>query len=190
MYIKNSMGKVFGTSFVKYGQTLTKHAESMTDFFLHVKELPVSLNFLMFVAVMIIVSSSNEDKMGGYYSMKTLLLPNGGTEILNVHPEDVVYVRADGNYCIMTVTGGFEQELWISMKRFASIVGEQLNGARPLFIGVGRSLVVNMSYIYRVNPVKGELVLFDSANPAKIELHASSAALSALREYLDTLNRE
>lgn len=127
---------------------------------------------------------------GDRREMKTLLLPNGGTEVLNVHPGDIVYVRADGNYCLMTMTGGFEQELWISMKRFASIAEEQLSDGPAAFVVVGRSLIVNLSYIYRINPAKGELVLFDSSNPARISLHASSVALSSLKEYLDRMNRE
>ncbi|MDE6147065.1 MAG: hypothetical protein K2G18_03285, partial [Bacteroidales bacterium] len=92
--------------------------------------------------------------------------------------------------CLMTIPGGFDQELWISMKRFASIAEEQLSDGPAAFVVVGRSLIVNLSYIYRINPAKGELVLFDSSNPARISLHASSVALSSLKEYLDRMNRE
>ena len=37
--------------------------------------------------------------------MKELILPNSGTEILKIRPSDILYIEADGNYCVMYMTG-------------------------------------------------------------------------------------
>ncbi len=123
--------------------------------------------------------------------MKELILPNSGTELLKVHPYDIMYIEADGNYCRMHLTGGFEQQLWFSRQKFIAVIDEQLKTEKPMFVVVGRSYIINISFIYRINPVQGELILFDSSNPAQTTLHASQEALNRLkRELLVSLDRE
>lgn len=116
--------------------------------------------------------------------MKELLLPNSGTELLKVHPSDILYIEADGNYCNMHLTGGFCQQLWFSRQKFIGMISEQLRTERPAFITVGRSYIVNITYIYRINPVKGELTLFDRNRPSLTELHASQEALNSLKRII------
>ncbi len=121
--------------------------------------------------------------------MKELILPNSGTELLKVHPSDIIYIEADGNYCRMFLTGGFEQQLWFNRQRFIAIISEQMKSEKPMFVVVGRSYIINMSFIYRINPVQGELILFDSANPSQTTLHASQEALNNLKQKLISMNR-
>lgn len=116
--------------------------------------------------------------------MKELLLPNSGTEILKVQPPDILYIEADGNYCNMHITGGFTQQLWFSRQKFIGIISEQLRNERPVFVTVGRSYIINITYIYLINPVKGELILFDRKNPAMTTLHASQQALNSLKKII------
>lgn len=119
--------------------------------------------------------------------MKELILPNGGTELLKVRPSDIIYIEADGNYCCMYLTGGFRQQLWFNRQRFIAIINEQMKSERPTFVVVGRSYIVNMAYIFLINPAQGELMLFDSANPGQTRLHASQEALSKLRREIACL---
>ena len=114
-------------------------------------------------------------------AMKELILPNSGTELLKVRPSDIVYVEAEGNYCCMYLTGGFRQQLWFSRQKFIAIINEQLKAEQPTFVVVGRSFIINIAYIYLINPVQGDLILFDAANPSQIKLHASQEALNRLK---------
>lgn len=116
--------------------------------------------------------------------MKDLLLPNSGTELLKVQPPDILYIEADGNYCNMHITGGFTQQLWFSRQKFIGIISEQLRNERPVFVTVGRSYIVNITYIYLINPIKGELILFDRKTPAMTTLHASQVALNSLKKII------
>ena len=108
-------------------------------------------------------------------------MPNSGTELLKVRPSDIVYVEAEGNYCCMYLTGGFRQQLWFSRQKFIAIINEQLKAEQPTFVVVGRSFIINIAYIYLINPVQGDLILFDAANPSQIKLHASQEALNRLK---------
>ena len=120
--------------------------------------------------------------------MKELIFSNSGTELLKVRPEDIVYIEADGNYCRMYLRGGFEQQLWFNRQRFISIISKQLRDEKPTFIVVGRSYIINLAYIFRINPVQSELILFDSSKPEQISLHASQEALNKLKKEILILN--
>lgn len=121
--------------------------------------------------------------------MKELIFSNSGTELLKVRPEDIVYIEADGNYCRMYLRGGFEQQLWFNRQRFISIISNQLRDEKPTFIVVGRSYIINLAYIFRINPVQSELMLFDSSKPEQISLHASQEALNKLKKEILILNK-
>ena len=62
--------------------------------------------------------------------MKELILPNSGTEILKIRPSDILYIEADGNYCVMHMTGGFRQQLWFSRQKFISLINEQMKAEK------------------------------------------------------------
>ena len=119
--------------------------------------------------------------------MKEIILPNSGTELIKVRPSDIIYIEADGNYCYMYLTGGYKQQLWFNRQKFISLINEQLKSEKPQFIAVGRSYIVNITYIYLVNPIQGNMILYDSTNPAQIKLHASQEALNKLKEMIHDL---
>lgn len=121
-------------------------------------------------------------------TMKELILPNSGTELLKVRPSDIVYVEAEGNYCCMYLTGGFKQQLWFNRQKFIAIINEQMKAERPTFVVVGRSFIINIAYIYLINPVQGDLILFDAANPSRIKLHASQEALNRLKKEIGAMS--
>lgn len=123
------------------------------------------------------------------WKMKELILQNTGSELLKVRPSDILYVESDGNYCRMILTGGFSQQLWFSRKKFISAISSQMKSERPVFVVVGRSWIINMNYIYRINPLLGELVLFDPCTPSQIKLHASQDALNRLKNEIMALNK-
>lgn len=118
--------------------------------------------------------------------MKTLIFQNTGTELLRVNPEDILYVEADGNYCKMFLKGSEMQNLWFNKNHFTSIIEKQIGNGTPEFICVGRSLIINCMYIYRINPSKGELIMYGSGCDSMVSLHASQVALSSLKDYIES----
>ena len=118
-------------------------------------------------------------------AMKDILIHNGGTELLKVRSSDIIYVEAEGNYCSMYLAGGFRQQLWFNRQKFIAVINEQMKAEKPVFISVGRSFIVNLAYIYLINPVQGDLILYDSRS--QIKLHASQEALNRLKEIIHDL---
>lgn len=121
--------------------------------------------------------------------MQTLFFPNTSTELLRVNVDDIIYVEADGNYCMMHLKGDIIQNLWFNMKHFSSLIEEQMKDDMPVFIEVGRSLIINRKYIYRINPRKGDLILFGAACSDLVNLHASVAALEQLWKYIQSVEK-
>ena len=117
--------------------------------------------------------------------MKEILIHNGSTELLKVRSSDIIYVEAEGNYCCMYLAGGYKQQLWFNRQKFIAIINEQMKAEKPVFISVGRSFIVNISYIYLINPIQGDIVLHDSKS--QIKLHASQEALNRLKELIHDL---
>lgn len=117
--------------------------------------------------------------------MKEILIHNAGTELIKVRSSDIMYVEAEGNYCCMYLAGGFRQQLWFNRQKFIAIINEQMRAEKPIFISVGRSFIVNLSYIYLINPVHGDMVLYDGKS--QIKLHASQEALNKLKEMIKDL---
>ena len=117
--------------------------------------------------------------------MKEILIHNGGTELLKVRSSDIIYIEAEGNYCCMYLAGGYKQQLWFNRQKFIAIINEQMKAEKPVFISVGRSFIVNISYIYLINPIQGEMVLYDGKS--QIKLHASQEALNRLKEVIHDL---
>ena len=120
-------------------------------------------------------------------AMKEILIHNGGTELIKVRSSDIIYIEAEGNYCCMYLAGGFKQQLWFNRQKFIAIINEQMRAEKPVFISVGRSFIVNLTHIYLINPVQGDLVLYDSRAPQQIKLHASQEALNRLKEMIHDL---
>lgn len=63
---------------------------------------------------------------------------------------------------------------------------EQLGTEVCTFIRIGKRLIVNRTYIYKINLNKQQLVLSEFALNEPIELSASREALRLLKEYLES----
>lgn len=122
-----------------------------------------------------------------FKKMKEILIQNGSTELIKVRSSDIVYVEAEGNYCSMYLAGGFRQQLWFNRQKFIAIINEQMRAEKPVFTAVGRSYIVNLSYIFLINTIQGDMVLYDSRCPQQIKLHASQDALNKLKDTIHDL---
>ena len=122
-----------------------------------------------------------------FKKMKEILIQNGSTELIKVRSSDIVYVEAEGNYCSMYLAGGFRQQLWFNRQKFIAIINEQMRAEKPAFTAVGRSYIVNLSYIFLINTIQGDMVLYDSRCPQQIKLHASQDALNKLKDTIHDL---
>ena len=105
------------------------------------------------------------------------------TELVRVATDEIVYVRADGNYSDLMLTSGKSRKMTFQLHFFDEIF--QLL-RRNMFVRVGRSLIVNKRYIHVVN-LTDQMLLF-AGQQIKSEIapvRVSREALKQLKEQLE-----
>ena len=78
------------------------------------------------------------------------------TELVRVATDEIVYVRADGNYSDMVLTNGKSRKMTFQLHFFDEVFQRLQNN---MFVRVGRSLIVNKRYIYVINLTEQQLIL-------------------------------
>lgn len=76
------------------------------------------------------------------------------TEMVRVATTEIVYVKADGNYSEMVLINNRKHRITMQLHVFEGYF-QQLN--KNFFTRVGRSLIVNKRYIYRINLTEQKL---------------------------------
>jgi len=82
------------------------------------------------------------------------------TELVRVATDEIVYVRADGNYSDLVLTNGKSRKMTFQLHFFDEVFQRLHNN---MFVRVGRSLIVNKRYIYVINLTEQQLILFGGA---------------------------
>ena len=78
------------------------------------------------------------------------------TELVRVATDEIVYVRADGNYSDLMLTNGNSRKMTFQLHFFDEVFQQLQNNT---FVRVGRSLIVNKRYIYVINLTEQQLIL-------------------------------
>ena len=99
-------------------------------------------------------------------------------ELVRVATNEIVYVRADGNYSDIMLTNGKSRKLTFQLHFFDDAFQQLENN---MFVRVGRSLIVNKRYIYVIN-LREQLLIF-----AGQQLYGDIRPLSVSRDALKQL---
>ena len=105
------------------------------------------------------------------------------TELVRVATDEIVYVRADGNYSDLMLTSGNCRKMTFQIHFFDETFQRLRNN---MFVRVGRSLIVNKRYIHVINLTEqlmrfaGQQIKNDIA-PVRV----SRDALKQLKEQLE-----
>ena len=114
----------------------------------------------------------------------TLILSNVN-ELVRIKPERIVFISSDGNYSTLTLHDRSEQVVTFNLSRMQKLMEEQLHNEASLFIRIGKSLIINRYYIYKINLTKQILVLADMNIDGTFTLSASKEALKQLKTYME-----
>lgn len=99
--------------------------------------------------------------------------------------ERIAYISSDGNYVTVVLHDRTEHVFAFNLLRMQKLVETQLAEEAACFIRIGKSLIINRNYIYKINLTKQELVLSDSRLDGAFRLSASREALRQLKELLE-----
>jgi len=105
------------------------------------------------------------------------------TELVRVATNEIVYVRADGNYSDLMLTNGKKRKMTFQLHFFDEVFQLLRNN---VFVRVGRSLIVNKRYIHVVNLTDQMLVFGGQTITGEIApLQVSRDSLKKLKELLE-----
>lgn len=112
------------------------------------------------------------------------LVFNTSTELLRVPSDAVVFITADGNYSAITVADGSNYVLTLQLGQIEKKIAEMVEEDDNRFIRIGKSLIVNRSFISYVSPSRQKITLSD-CRTFRHEVSASREALKMLKELIE-----
>jgi DNA-binding LytR/AlgR family response regulator len=107
------------------------------------------------------------------------------TELVRVATDEIVYVRADGNYSDLVLTNGKSRKMTFQLHFFDEVFQQLQNN---MFARVGRSLIVNKRYIHVINLT--EQILIFSGQQIKSDIKPVNVSRDALKQLKELLENE
>jgi DNA-binding LytR/AlgR family response regulator len=121
--------------------------------------------------------------------MKKQLIISTSIDLVRIAPERIVYIASDGNYSTLIQSDGEMRMLSFQLGQIEKMISSQLGSDGNIFIRIGKSLIINRSYIYYINISKQKLTLSDVSSFSHT-VTASKEALKQLKELLEKLHRQ
>ena len=120
--------------------------------------------------------------------MKKQLVISTSLDLVRIASDRIVYIASDGNYSTLVQTDNEVRMLSYQLGQIEKMISNQLGSEGNVFIRIGKSLIINRSYIYYINIPKQRLTLSDVASFSH-SVTASKEALKQLKELLDSYER-
>ena len=118
-------------------------------------------------------------------SNKVLIISNSN-EVVRVNPERVVFVESDGNYSTMVLHDKTELVFTMNLAHCQQLMEEQLGKEAMTFIRIGKQLIVNSAYIFKINVNKQQLVMANMGVNLAFTLQSSKEALKQLKALIES----
>ena len=116
--------------------------------------------------------------------MKKQLIISTSIDLVRIAPDKIVYIASDGNYSTLVQADNEVRMLSYQLGQIEKMISSQLGSEGNVFIRIGKSLIINRSYIYYINITKQKLTLSDVASFSH-SVNASKEALKQLKELLE-----
>ena len=113
--------------------------------------------------------------------MKKQLVISTSIDLVRIAPDKIVYIASDGNYSTLVQTDNEVRMLSYQLGQIEKMISSQLGSEGNIFIRIGKSLIINRSYIYYITIPKQKLTLSDVAS-FNHSVTASKEALKQLKE--------
>jgi DNA-binding LytR/AlgR family response regulator len=118
--------------------------------------------------------------------MKRQLIISTSIDLVRIAPEHIVYISSDGNYSTLIQTDGEIRMLSYQLGQIEKMIYSQLGSEGNNFIRIGKSLIINRSFIYYINIPKQKLTLSDVGTFS----HTVAASKEALKQLKQSLEKE
>lgn len=115
-----------------------------------------------------------------------VLIISNVNELVRVKLERVVYVKSDGNYSTMVLHDKTEHVFTMNLAHCQGLIEKQLGKEAETFIRIGKQLIINREYIFKINVNSQTLIMSDMALNQSFTLQASKEALKQLKAYMES----
>ena len=116
---------------------------------------------------------------------ETLIISNAN-ELYRIYNANILYICAEGNYSIIVLANGDKTVVSQNLLHCQKMIEKQLKSNASHFIRIGKSLIINKLYIFKINIGRQELVLSNTDMSFSATLSASKEALKQLKRLVET----
>lgn len=120
--------------------------------------------------------------------MASYLTITNSKELLRLPTDSIVYVDGSGDYSHIIMANGKNLVVTYQLGQIEEMLKEQLNQDGRHLVRIGKSLIINLNYLFMINPAKKQLILSD-CKTIEFNLEASKEALAELKKYFESLIR-
>ena len=115
--------------------------------------------------------------------MNQRLIFNSRDEMLRIDVSKIVYFEADGNYTYIVTCNKIKSAICMNLGQMEEVLAERLKERKSIFARIGKKYIVNLNYVYKINPLKKQLALTDFSN-FLYQIPVSTEALKKLKEVM------
>lgn len=115
--------------------------------------------------------------------MEQRLIFNSRDELLRIDVSKIVYFEADGNYTYIITSNNAKPAVCMNLGQMEVVLAERLKERKSIFARIGKKYIINLSYVYKINPLKKQLILTDFSS-FLYQLQISTEALKKLKEIM------
>lgn len=109
---------------------------------------------------------------------------NTRNDLYRVAIDRIVFFSSDKNYTTVQLSNGKTLVFTLSLQKMQDYLVESLGEDARTFARVGKSYIVNLSYIYHIDHTKHKLVLYTDSPSAEYSLTLSVDALRNLHNLM------
>lgn len=109
------------------------------------------------------------------------------SEIIRIPTDEIIFIKGDGNYSDIFLANGKKENV---ISQLHDLMDKLTTLNYNPFYRVGKSLIINRDYIFKVNPGLQRIILSNNRLEKDILIKASKDALKNLKEKLETETEE
>ena len=109
------------------------------------------------------------------------------SEIIRIPTDEIIFIKGDGNYSDIFLANGKKENV---ISQLHDLMDKLTTLNYNPFYRVGKSLIINRDYVFKVNPGLQRIILSYSRLEKDILIKASKDALKNLKEKLETETEE
>ena len=108
---------------------------------------------------------------------------NSRDELLRINTDRIVYFEANGNYTTIVMTNKVKSSVRLNLCEMEQELSKRLKAKSVIFARIGKRFIVNLNFVYQIQPLKKRLIMTDCKN-FTFSMEVSKDALKKLKDVI------